>query len=79
MDVWYVPYRESLEARRLTTTQPALGLQHLRPDDTMIVLLHRLEASFRCSQDLGSAFQAEESLAKRSSFYMVATNVESQH
>lgn len=36
-------YRVYTEARRLSVTQLALGLGHLRPGGTMVVLLHRLE------------------------------------
>jgi 23S rRNA U2552 (ribose-2'-O)-methylase RlmE/FtsJ len=36
-------YREHTEARRLTTTQLALGLGHLRSGGTIVVLLHKLE------------------------------------
>ncbi|KAF7527071.1 hypothetical protein PCG10_003272 [Penicillium crustosum] len=80
------PYRESREAKRLVTTQLALGLQHLRPGGTMIVLLHRLEAWNTSNliwmfNKISSVqlFKPKKGHAKRSSFYMVATNVESQH
>ncbi|KAJ5617070.1 hypothetical protein N7537_002184 [Penicillium hordei] len=80
------PYRESREARRLAATQLALGLQHLRPGGTLIVLLHRLEAWNIANLiwmfhkiSLVRLFKPKKGHAKRSSFYMVATNVESQH
>lgn len=79
------PYRESRETRRLATAQLALGLQHLRPGGTMIVLLHRIEAwntvrLIWMFHKISSVrlFKPEKCHAKRSSFYMVATNVESQ-
>lgn len=80
------PYREKREATRLATTQLALGLQHLRPGGTIIVLLHRLEAwntanliwMFHKTSSV-QLFKPKKGHAKRSSFYMVATNVESQH
>ncbi|OQE07226.1 hypothetical protein PENVUL_c014G08193 [Penicillium vulpinum] len=50
-------YRESRQAKRLVTTQLALGLQHVRPGGTMI---------------------PKKGHAKRSSFYMVATDIQSQ-
>ena len=80
------PYRQSREATRLTTTQLALGLQHLRPGGTMIVLLHRLEAWHTVNliwkfKKISSVqlFKPKKGHAKRSSFYMIATNVESQN
>ncbi|KAJ5186803.1 hypothetical protein N7449_009797 [Penicillium cf. viridicatum] len=80
------PYRESREARRLATTQLALGLQHLRPSGTMIVLLHRLEAwnitnLIWMFHKISSVrlFKPKKGHAKRSSFYIVATNVKSRH
>ncbi|KAJ5356532.1 hypothetical protein N7517_011141 [Penicillium concentricum] len=79
-------YRESREAKRLATTQLALGLQHLRPGGTIVVLLHRLEAwntvnliwTFHKISSV-RLFKPKTAHAKRSSFYMVATKVESQH
>ncbi|KAI1773227.1 hypothetical protein F4818DRAFT_121057 [Hypoxylon cercidicola] len=79
-------YREKREGTRLTVTQLALGLEHLRPGGTLVILLHKLErvdtanllrtfskiSSVRC-------FKPEKAHRIRSSFYMVATNVQSQH
>ncbi|CRL26111.1 Ribosomal RNA methyltransferase RrmJ/FtsJ [Penicillium camemberti] len=80
------PYREKREATRLATTQLALGLQHLRPGGTIIVLLHRLEAWNTANlvwmfHKISSVqlFKPKKGHVKRSSFYMVATNVEIQH
>lgn len=77
-------YREQSEATRLTMVQIALGLEHLRPGANMIVLLHKperlycmklLEAFRKFSKiDLFKPFPQH---AKRSSFYMVASNVQS--
>src|SRR2546423_6558730 len=39
------PYREMREARRLAVTQLAIGLEHLRIGGTMVVLLHKVEAT----------------------------------
>ncbi|KAI2732237.1 hypothetical protein CBS147332_1376 [Penicillium roqueforti] len=80
------PFRETREATRLIITQLALGLQHLRLGGTMIVLLHRLEAwntvnliwMFRKISWV-RLFKPKSGHAKRSSFYMVATNVDSQN
>lgn len=36
-------YREKREATRLTLTQLALGLEHLRPGGTLVMLLHKVE------------------------------------
>ncbi|KAL1903846.1 hypothetical protein Sste5344_010439 [Sporothrix stenoceras] len=79
------PYRETREAIRLTSTQLALSLEHLRPGGTMVVLLHRVEdwknfKLLRAFYAFSSVrlFKPQAGHAKRSSFYMVATNVQSQ-
>ncbi|KAJ5178143.1 uncharacterized protein N7500_000842 [Penicillium coprophilum] len=80
------PYRESREAKRLVTTQLALSLQHLKPGGTIVVLLHRLEAwntvnliwTFHKISSV-RLFKPKSGHAKRSSFYMVATDVDSRH
>lgn len=79
-------YRERLEAMRLTTAQLALGLEHLRPGGTMIVLLHGLDSykTVRLLWDF-SRFsfvqvhkpQSKAAHQKKSSFYMVASYVNS--
>ena len=79
------PYREKREARRLTVTQLSLGLQQLKPGGTMVCLLHKLEAwdtanliwKF-CKFSSVRLFKPKKGHAKRSSFYMVATNINSQ-
>ena len=43
------PYRERREARRLAVSQLALGLEHVKPGGTMIMLLHRLELWYTVS------------------------------
>lgn len=80
------PYRESREATRLATVQLALGLQHLRSGGTMVVLLHGLESwntvnliwKFHKISSV-QLFKPKKCHAKRSSFYMVATNLDSQN
>lgn len=78
-------YRERREATRLTLTQLALGLAHLRPGGTLIALLHRLEAwdtlvllrTFNRFSRI-FVFKPQSGHAKRSSFYLVAMDVRSQ-
>lgn len=80
------PYREGREARRLTVTQLALGLEHVRQGGTMVVLLHRIEL-WNCVSLLYTVnkfssvkvFKSKTFHAIRSSFYMVATDIQSQH
>ncbi|OCL14162.1 hypothetical protein AOQ84DRAFT_309391, partial [Glonium stellatum] len=79
-------YRGMREARRLTVTQLAIGLEHVKIGGTMVVLLHKLEAidtvsllySFNKFSSV-KLFKPKKHHAKRSSFYMVATNIQSQH
>jgi len=79
------PYRETREPARLKTTQLALGLEHIRPGGTMIVLFHKLGywdtvcylrrfAKFSSVQ----LYKPTEGHTQRSSFYMVATDVKCQ-
>ncbi|KAI1393117.1 uncharacterized protein F4822DRAFT_439325 [Hypoxylon trugodes] len=79
-------YREKRESRRLTVVQLALSLEYLRPGGAMVVLLHRLEAWD--TADLLRAFckfatvrtlKPTTSHTRRSSFYMVATRIQSRH
>ena len=79
-------YRQNREARRLIVTQLALGLEHLQPGGTMVVLLHKIEMSYTmCCVYKFTKFSSVQLFkpvkhhAKRSSFYMVATNVQSRH
>ncbi|KAK2806689.1 hypothetical protein FQN51_006657 [Onygenales sp. PD_10] len=79
-------YREGREARRLTITQLALGLQHIRQGGTMVVLLHKVEEwhsvfllyTFNKFSSV-KVFKPKKYHAIRSSFYMVATDIQSQH
>jgi 23S rRNA U2552 (ribose-2'-O)-methylase RlmE/FtsJ len=79
-------YREMREARRLAVTQLAIGLEHLKIGGTMVVLLQKLEATDTISlvyrfNKFSSVklFKPTRHHAKRSSFYMIATNIQSQH
>lgn len=76
-------YRENREARRLTVTQLALGLENIKPGGTMIVLLHKVEAmdTVELLYQLNRfstvrLFKPATSHAKRSSFYMVASDIQ---
>jgi 23S rRNA U2552 (ribose-2'-O)-methylase RlmE/FtsJ len=80
------PYRKQREARRLINSQLALGLEHVRPGGTMIVLLHKAEAwdtvQLMYTFSKFSSVQLIKPMwfhAKRSSFYMVATKIQSHH
>jgi len=81
-----VAYRENRQARRLTVTQLAIGLERVKVGGTMVVLLHKFEAADTVSllytfNKFASIklFKPTRHHAKRSSFYMVATNIQSQH
>jgi hypothetical protein len=77
-------YREPKEASRLTVTQLALALDHIKSGGTMIVLLHKFEApdtvhllyTFHKFASM-QLYKHTKFHAKRSSFYMLATNVRS--
>ncbi|KAI1041195.1 hypothetical protein LB505_002472 [Fusarium chuoi] len=78
-------WREPREATRLALTQIALGLEHLRNGGTMVILMHKLD-SWR-SFDLIHQFSkmATVKLYKhyrhhkiRSSFYLVAKNIQAE-
>ncbi|EED11939.1 hypothetical protein TSTA_000170 [Talaromyces stipitatus ATCC 10500] len=75
-------YRVRTEASRLCLTQLTIALNHLTPGGTMIVLLHKVEAL--ATVQLLHTFDKFASIqlfkhtrfhAKRSSFYMLATNI----
>ena len=76
-------YREEREAQRLTTTQLALGLEHVKTGGTMVMLLHKVEAwrtvfllhTFSKFASL-KLFKPSKSHATRSSFYMIATDIQ---
>ncbi|KAI3393303.1 hypothetical protein diail_4485 [Diaporthe ilicicola] len=77
-------YRFFCESSRLLQTQLALGLEHLRPGGTMIVLLHKVEKinNIRLLRDFSRfatvmLFKPKSGHAKRSSFYMIASEIRS--
>ncbi|KAG8622996.1 hypothetical protein KVT40_007972 [Elsinoe batatas] len=80
------PYRERFEAIRLTVTQLALGLSHMAPGGTMVVLLHKIEAldvmrllhTFSQFSSI-QVYKSTRHHAQRSSFYMVAKDVQPAH
>lgn len=76
-------YRERWEARRLTATQLAIGLEHVSLGGTMVVLLHKLDAPDTASLlhtfsrfSTIQLFKPSKAHAKRSSFYMVARDIQ---
>lgn len=76
-------WRESCEATRLTVSQLILGLQRIKTGGTFIILLHKIEAWNTCTLlkafDAFSSvvlFKPKKSHATRSSFYLVAKNVQ---
>lgn len=79
-------YREHGERIRLTATQLVLGLEHVTPGGTMIVLLHKPE-EMNTAEILHlfsrfstvELFKPKQSHAKRSSFYMIASNLQPEH
>jgi 23S rRNA U2552 (ribose-2'-O)-methylase RlmE/FtsJ len=80
------PSREAREPTRLKTVQLALGLEHMKPGGTILVLFHKLESwdtacYVRKFSEFSSVrlFKPRAGHATRSSFYMVASNVQSQH
>ncbi|EME81209.1 uncharacterized protein MYCFIDRAFT_47158 [Pseudocercospora fijiensis CIRAD86] len=78
-------YREQRETRRLSNTQLALGLEHINPGGTMIILLHKpeiwptLHLLFEFSKFAEiQLFKPPKAHAKRSSFYLVATGIRTE-
>ncbi|KAF2967450.1 hypothetical protein GQX73_g6104 [Xylaria multiplex] len=79
-------YRESKEPTRLTMTQLAISLEHMKPGGTMLVLLHKVESwksvlilrTFCKFSDV-KTFKPTKAHATRSSCYMVASNIQPQH
>lgn len=80
------PYREKREARRLSITQLAIGLERVKVGGTMVILLHKVEATDTVAllytfNKFSSVmlFKPTKYHAKRSSFYMIATKIQSHH
>ncbi|PHH92740.1 hypothetical protein CDD83_5569 [Cordyceps sp. RAO-2017] len=78
-------YREPREARRLSCAQLAMGLEHVRPGGSMLMLLHRVEAwntvcllwALRQFSQV-RLYKPRAGHAKRSSFYLLATEIQSR-
>jgi 23S rRNA U2552 (ribose-2'-O)-methylase RlmE/FtsJ len=76
-------HRESFEARRLMTSQLVLALNRILPGGTLVVLLHKCEAwdTLKLLQQFDSfadiqLFKPAKIHAIRSSFYLIAKNVQ---
>lgn len=80
-------YRDLYEIYRLKYVQLALGLEHLKPGGTLVVLLHKAETwNTLCTvrrlariSDRVQLHKPRVSHTTRSSFYLVATGVDSAH
>ncbi|KAH6999452.1 hypothetical protein EDB80DRAFT_780171 [Ilyonectria destructans] len=78
-------YRQSCETMRLETSQLVLALQRIRQDATLVLVLHRADAwrsvylmhVFSGFSDI-QLFKPTTAHARKSSFYMVACNVQPQ-
>lgn len=79
-------YRESKEALRLICSQLILAMQRIRPGGTMMILLHKLDAwdsikllfqfhNFASIQ----LFKPKKKHSIKSSFYLIANNVNPSH
>lgn len=76
-------YREKVEATRLLMGQLILGLQRIKPGGNMVILLHKPEhweplaviETFSKFSEI-ELFKPQRHHAKRSSFYLVAKNVQ---
>lgn len=78
-------YRERHEATRLTNAQLILGLQRIKPGGTLIILLHKLESwdTMMLVREFAAfatidLFKPVKAHAIRSSFYMIAKDVQPQ-
>ena len=76
-------FREQQEALRLTVSQLILALQRIRPNGTLVMLLHKIEAwdttelLYKLSRFSSiQLFKPMRGHAIRSSFYLVAKNVQ---
>jgi hypothetical protein len=79
-------YRQSREPLRLTLSQLIFSIKRIQPGGTFIILLHRVDAWY--SVDLLQIFDAfskiqlfklEKIHAQRSSFYLIAKDVQPSH
>ena len=76
-------WREQRESRRLQLAQLVIAMEHLKNTGTLIAVLHKPESldtaeilhTFSSFSDI-TLFKPDKAHAKRSSFYMVAKNVQ---
>ncbi|KAI0410091.1 hypothetical protein F4802DRAFT_13638 [Xylaria palmicola] len=79
-------YREKVEPARLTLTQLVIALEHMKPGGSMLVLLHKVDSwasiltlrTFSRFSDV-QVFKPTKAHKTRSSFYMVASNIQPHH
>ncbi|MCJ1285239.1 hypothetical protein MMC26_004579 [Xylographa opegraphella] len=79
-------HRENFEALRLTSSQLILALQRIATGGTLVMLLHKVD-SWHCIQLLYQfsqfaqirLFKPQRKHALRSSFYLVANNMQPEH
>ncbi|TVY54180.1 hypothetical protein LCER1_G004590 [Lachnellula cervina] len=79
-------YREKNEVIRLSTSQLILAMQRIKPGGTLVMLLHKID-SFPAANILHifskfakvEAFKPQKKHATRSSFYMIAKDVQAGH
>lgn len=80
------PYREHREARRLTCSQLVLAVQRIRRGGTLIILLHKIDAwdtiklLFQLDKFANiQLFKPKKKHRLRSSFYLIAKDVNPSH
>jgi 23S rRNA U2552 (ribose-2'-O)-methylase RlmE/FtsJ len=79
-------YREPVEVTRLASSQIILALQRIAPGGTIVMLLHKIDSfaavfvlyTFSRFAEV-NAFKPARKHGSRSSFYMIAKNVQPQH
>ncbi|KAI1827180.1 FtsJ-like methyltransferase-domain-containing protein [Xylaria intraflava] len=79
-------YRENRESARLTLTQLAMSLEHLRPGGTILMLMHRIESwksviilRMFSKFSVVHVYKPKTSHRNRSSCYLVASNIQPEH
>ncbi|KAI1431371.1 hypothetical protein GGR50DRAFT_689770 [Xylaria sp. CBS 124048] len=80
------PWREPREATRLSLTQLVIALEHIRPGGTILFLLHKIESwkSVTLLRTVSKfarlqVYKPRASHRKRSSYYLVASDVQPAH
>jgi 23S rRNA U2552 (ribose-2'-O)-methylase RlmE/FtsJ len=79
-------YRDVREAARLVMAQLTMALEHMKPGGTILVLMHKMESwkfvlLLRTISrfSIVQVFKPRRGHAKRSSCYLVASNIQPQH